>query len=45
MAVMIGNSERKPLSADPFLASVEERAAAFTTFFAYSEGTHLPVTS
>ncbi len=36
MAVMISNSERKPLSADPFLASVEERAEAFTTFFAYA---------
>src|SRR5208283_596556 len=36
MAVMISNSERKPFAADPFLASVEERAEAFTTFFAYS---------
>lgn len=36
MAVMVSNSGRKPLPADPFLAPVEERAEAFTTFFAYA---------
>ena len=36
MAGMISNSGRKPLSADPFLAPVEERAEAFTTFLAYA---------
>lgn len=33
---MVSNSGRKLLPADPFLASVEERAEAFTTFFAYA---------
>lgn len=33
---MISNSGRKPLSADPFLAPVAERAEAFTTFLAYA---------
>ena len=36
MAVMTSNSGRKPLPADAFLAPVEERAEAFTTFFAYA---------
>jgi Lipocalin-like domain len=36
MAVMISYSGRKPLPADPFLATIEERAEAFTTFFAYA---------
>jgi len=36
MAVMVSYSGRKPLSADPFLTSIEERAEAFTTFFAYA---------
>jgi hypothetical protein len=36
MAVMVSNGGRKPLPADDFLASVEERAEAFTTFFAYA---------
>ncbi|MGC1265385.1 MAG: lipocalin-like domain-containing protein [Candidatus Acidiferrum sp.] len=38
MAVMVSNGGRKLLPADPFLASVEERAEAFTTFFAYAGG-------
>jgi hypothetical protein len=36
MAVMISNGGRKPLSADPYSAPVEERADAFNTFFAYA---------
>jgi hypothetical protein len=36
MAVMVSYSERKPLPADPFLATIEERAEAFTTFFGYA---------
>jgi hypothetical protein len=36
MAVMVSYSGRKRLPADPFLATVEERAEAFTTFFAYA---------
>jgi hypothetical protein len=36
MAVMVSNGGRKPLPADTFLASVEERAEAFTTFFCYA---------
>jgi hypothetical protein len=36
MAVMVSYSGRKPLPADPFLATMEERAEAFTTFFAYA---------
>lgn len=33
---MVSNGGRKLLPADPFLASVEERAEAFTAFFAYA---------
>jgi hypothetical protein len=39
MAVMVSNSSnsgRKLLPTDPFLAPVEERAEAFTTFFAHA---------
>jgi len=36
MAVMVSYSGRKPLPADAFLATMEERAEAFTTFFAYA---------
>jgi len=36
MAVMVSYSGRKPLPADPFLATMEERAEAFTTFFGYA---------
>jgi hypothetical protein len=36
MAVMVSYSGRKALPADPFLAPIEERAEAFTTFFAYA---------
>jgi Lipocalin-like domain len=36
MAVMVSYSGRKPLPADPFLATIEERAEAFTTFFGYA---------
>jgi Lipocalin-like domain len=36
MAVMVSNSGRKSLPADTFLAPIEERAEAFTTFFAYA---------
>jgi hypothetical protein len=36
MAVMISYGGRKTLAADPFLASIEERAEAFATFFGYA---------
>jgi hypothetical protein len=36
MAVLVSYSGRKPLPADPFLARIEERSEAFTTFFAYA---------
>jgi hypothetical protein len=36
MAVLVSYSGRKQLPADPFLATIEERAEAFTTFFAYA---------
>jgi hypothetical protein len=36
MAVMVSYTGRKTLPADPFLATTEERAEAFTTFFAYA---------